>query len=193
MGENKDSYLTRTESFSDKLLRFYREPGKFTLTQEEEKHWLRINFADDLLRQLHPVKTVSRLMMAKYKDECTIATAYRDIALAKKIFGYQPPEEKVYMARLMVEKLSKQMKCALVEGDNRGVAALSKEIREWMGKETDIDPKLVKGNTYIFNIGGKTTMLESDEEVNAEVLETIMNDGDIFGLDDEEFIKKLNE
>ncbi len=188
------AYMDRYESFTDKLIKHHRDPDKYALTPEEDKHWQRINTADDLLRQLYPVKTVARLLMAKYINEgASIATAYRDIALAKKIFAFRNPDEKAYMERLMVEKLLKMLQRAMLNDDSRGVASISKEIREWMGKDADIDPKLLRGNTYVFNIGGKTVQLDSTEDVPSTILETIVNDGDIFELGDTDFISKINE
>jgi hypothetical protein len=52
---------------------------------------------------------------------------------------------------------------------------------------------MIRGNTYIFNMGGKTTLLESTEDVNAEVLDTIMDDGDIFKLGDQDFLREMNK
>lgn len=194
MPKEKDlSYIDRYQSFADKLVRFYREPGKTELSPDEQHHWNRINAADDLLRQLYPLKTVVRLLTTKF-PELSTSTAYQDVALAKKIFGYKNPNEKQYIERIMVEKLLKMLGRAMLNDDGRAVAAISKEIREWVGKDTDIDPKLIRGNTFVFNLGGgKAIELETTEDVPSTVLDTIMDDGDIFSLDDQEFLKKLKD
>jgi hypothetical protein len=82
---------------------------------------------------------------------------------------------------------------SMISGDGRAVAAISREIREWLGKDGDMDPKLLKGNTFIFNVGGKTIQLESTEDVPSIVLDSIINDGDIFNLPDDQFLDKIKD
>ena len=111
---------------------------------ELENLYIRATQADRWMREFMSVSIV-KPMLAKHFGYSE-ATALRDIQLAQETFGVIESHPKQYYAKLMIDKIGESIMQAVSDRKWREVAALSKEIREWLGFAESLgvqDPRLL--------------------------------------------------
>jgi hypothetical protein len=146
--------------------------------QEELSRW---SMADDLLRQYKDSKTILGILQAKFK--ISLATAYRDIENAKRLFGTLNVSDKDYYQAVYAEELEEVAKLAKMRGDLKTATQAIKEAAEIRGIKdgnemrdlyADLEPS--KFVLQINIIGGEQRSMEIDFDTLEEVEDAVYED-----------------
>lgn len=115
----------------DIILSKFKNDVPEQLADDEKKLLDRWNFADNLIRTYQDSRTIIEMIMAKFK--ISEATAYRDLAYAKRFFGSINIGDKDYYRSIYAEQLEEYAKQAASKMDYKTATAAIKEAAEIRG------------------------------------------------------------
>jgi hypothetical protein len=174
---------------------------RFPLSEKHRELVERWSFADNLLRKNYPNSTIAALISKTFTgrngETVSIATAYRDIENAKRLFNSMSKENKDYEKILQLEWINKGIKICLEKGDMKSYWAGIRERRLLLGLDKDasgdLTPDVLGGNTTVVQllIEGKREEFRLDDvsKIPEAVILQASEQNDITNLEDAEIMK----
>lgn len=152
------------ESILDKLLAFILDKkGKIKLSDKLQERYDRSIVADNLLLLHGSDFSVADMLVTRYKYDK--ATAYRDIDLAKKLWGSQRKFDKEYNRNLLWHYNLEGYRDARAAGDHRSAAAFLANLNK-LGNFDKNDPDMPEWDKFIQN--NNILIIANPEDVGLE-------------------------
>lgn len=125
----------------DRIFKYLATGGGIELTEVQQTFLARWTTAHEFLLKRHSDQEVANMLHMRF-PEISLATAYRDLNKAKKLFGEGNPMNVRYRLKLLWDWIMEDLKLARAKNDTKSIPMFYKQLIEVVKQSKEYDSEI---------------------------------------------------